>query len=183
VTTPPAPPAFNLPAVLSSQGFTLRPETEADIAFLMQLYASTRADELAQVAWTAEQKQAFLVGQFEVQRRHYRSAIDGCAFDVIEHRGEPVGRLYLDVRQTQLHIVDIALTPAWRGRGIGSAILAALMAAGRTSGKGVGIFVEKFNPALRLYRRIGFTDISDHGVYLEMEWVPAKMPCQLNVAV
>jgi ribosomal protein S18 acetylase RimI-like enzyme len=183
VTTPPAPPAFDLPAALSSRGFALRPETEADIAFLMQLYASTRADELAQAPWTAEQKRTFLASQFQAQRRHYRNTIDGCVYDIIEHRGEPAGRLYLDVRQTQLHIVDIALTPAWRGRGIGSAILEALMAAGRIRGKGVGIFVEKFNPALRLYRRLGFTDISDHGVYLEMEWLPTKISSQLNVAV
>lgn len=167
-----APPAFDLPAALLSQGYCLRAETDADIAFLMRLYAATRADELAQAPWTDEQKQTFLTSQFRAQRQHYRSAIDGCVFDVIEHRGVPVGRLYLDARQTQLHIVDIALLPEWRGKGVGGAILNALKAAGEASGKGVGIFVEKFNPALRLYRRLGFTEISDHGVYLEMEWAP-----------
>jgi ribosomal protein S18 acetylase RimI-like enzyme len=40
--------------------------------------------------------------------------------------------------------------------------------------------VEKFNPALRLYRRLGFTEIGDHGVYWEMEWLPDR--AQLNVA-
>jgi ribosomal protein S18 acetylase RimI-like enzyme len=164
VTTVQAPPAFTLPAALVSQGFALRPETDADIPFLMRLYASTRADE---------QKQAFLAQQFQAQRLHYRNTIEGCVFDILEQRGEPAGRLYLDARQTQLHIVDIALMPDWRGQGVGTAILEALQAAGRAQGKGVGIFVEKFNPALRLYRRLGFTDISDHGVYLEMEWVPA----------
>ena len=172
VTTVQAPPAFVLPAALSSQGYRLRPETDADIPFLMQLYASTRAAELAQVPWTPGQKQAFLAQQFQAQRQHYRTAIDGCAFDIIEQRGEPAGRLYLDARHTSLHIVDIALMPDWRGQGVGTAILQALQAAGRAQGKSVCIFVEKFNPALRLYRRLGFTDISDHGVYLEMEWVP-----------
>jgi ribosomal protein S18 acetylase RimI-like enzyme len=173
VTTVQAPPAFTLPAALVSQGFALRPETDADIPFLMRLYASTRADELAPIPWTDEQKQAFLAQQFQAQRLHYRNTIEGCVFDILEQRGEPAGRLYLDARQTQLHIVDIALMPDWRGQGVGTAILEALQAAGRAQGKGVGIFVEKFNPALRLYRRLGFTDISDHGVYLEMEWVPA----------
>jgi ribosomal protein S18 acetylase RimI-like enzyme len=173
VTTVQAPPAFTLPAALVSQGFALRPETDADIPFLMRLYASTRADELAPIPWTDEQKQAFLAQQFQAQRLHYRNTIEGCVFDILEQRGEPAGRLYLDARQTQLHIVDIALMPDWRGQGVGTAILEALQATGRAQGKGVGIFVEKFNPALRLYRRLGFTDISDHGVYLEMEWVPA----------
>jgi ribosomal protein S18 acetylase RimI-like enzyme len=174
------PAAFTLPAALLSQGFALRPETEADIPILLQLYASTREEELARVPWSAEQKQAFLASQFQAQRRHYRSYFPDCAFDVIEQHGEPAGRLYLEVRQTQLHIIDITLLPAWRRQGIGTAILEALQAAGRASGKGVGIMVEKFNPALQLYRRLGFTDIADHGVYLEMEWLPDG--AQLHVA-
>jgi ribosomal protein S18 acetylase RimI-like enzyme len=100
--------------------------------------------------------------------------------ELIMLRGEPVGRLYLEPRQTQLYIVDIALMPDRRGQGIGSAILRALQATAQASGRGVGIMVEKFNPALRLYRRLGFTDVADHEVYLEMEWVPKK--AQLNVA-
>jgi ribosomal protein S18 acetylase RimI-like enzyme len=166
------PPAFTLPAILLSQGFGLRPETDADIAFLLRLYASTREQELAQVPWSTAQKQTFLVSQFEAQRRHYRSYFGDSAFGVIERNGEPAGRLYLQVRETQLHIIDIALLPAWRGRGIGTAILEASQGAGRSSGKGVGIMVEKFNPALRLYRRLGFAAIADHGVYLELEWLP-----------
>lgn len=159
-----------------SQGFALRPETDADIPFLMRLYASTRAEELKVVPWSDAEKQAFLASQFQAQRLHYRTQIERCAFDVIERQGAPAGRLYLETRATQLHIVDIALLPEWRGRGFGSAILRALMAAGAASGRGVGIFVEKFNPALRLYRRLGFTDIADHEVYLEMEWLPAQTP-------
>jgi len=175
-----SPPAFELPAALLSQGYALRPETDDDIPFLMRLFASTREQELAPVPWPAERKRAFLAGQFEAQRRHYRATIDGCIFDVLEQYGVPAGRLYLDVRQTRLHIVDISLLPEWRGQGLGTAIFTALQAAGRSSGKGLGIFVEKFNPALRLYRRLGFADIADHEVYLEMEWLPEGV--QLNVA-
>ena len=84
------------------------------------------------------------------------------------------------MRLTQLHILDIALLSDWRGRGVGTAILEALQAAGRLSGKGVGIMVEKLNPALRLYRRLGFADIADHEVYLELEWRPDG--ARLNIA-
>jgi ribosomal protein S18 acetylase RimI-like enzyme len=164
--------AFRLPAALTSQGFALRPETDADIPFLIALYASTREEELVPVPWSIEEKRAFLASQFQAQRYHYRTFIAGCSFDVLEERGVPAGRLYLDVRQTRLHIVDISLMPQWRGRGIGTAILEALKAAGRAQDKSVGIMVEKFNPALQLYRRLGFTDIADHEVYLEMEWRP-----------
>ena len=123
-----APPAFELPAVLLSQGFALRPETNDDIPFLMRLYASTREDELAPIPWSAEQKQALLASQFQAQRYHYRTHIAGCAFDILEQRGVPAGRLYNETRQSQLYIVDISLRPDWRGKGIGTAILEALMA-------------------------------------------------------
>jgi ribosomal protein S18 acetylase RimI-like enzyme len=165
----PEPPTFDLPAVLRAQGFALRPETDDDIPFLTRLYASTREAELAAVPWTEEQKREFVALQFAAQRRHYATHIAGCAFDILECRGEPVGRLYLETRPFRLHIVDITLLPAWRGRGVGAQILQAVIAAGRKEGRGVGIFVEKFNPALRLYRRLGFAELDDAGVYLEME--------------
>ena len=174
------PRAFALPAALQAQGFLLRPETDADIPFLVRLYASTRAAELAPVPWTPEQKQAFLASQFQAQRYHYRTYFPDCAFDVLEQGGAPAGRLYLDTRRTSLHVIDIALLPERRGRGIGTAILEALQATARAGGKAVGITVEKHNPALRLYRRLGFADVADHGVYLEMEWLPDGV--QLNVA-
>ncbi len=168
-----APPAFALPAALASRGFRLRPETDDDGAFLLRLYASTRADEMAAAPWSEAQKQAFLAAQFDAQRRHYRATMPACRFDIIEHDGAPAGRLYLETGATRLHIVDVALMPQWRGRGTGTAILRALQSAAAEAGRGLAIFVEKFNPALRLYRRLGFTEIADHGVYLEMEWLPA----------
>lgn len=169
----PTPPAFTLPAALQLQGYNLRREGDADLPFLFALYASTRADELAQAQdWSEEQKHVFLTQQFNAQHHHYRQHFPDCSFDVIEHHAEPIGRLYLDRRATRLHIVDIALMPGQRGRGIGTAMLIGLIDTAAQSGLGVGIFVEKFNPALKLYRRLGFVDVSDTGVYLEMERMP-----------
>lgn len=174
------PSGFTLPAVLLSQGFRLRAESDGDLPFLKRLYNSTREDELNLVDWSREQKQAFLAGQFEAQRRHYRHYFPQCNFDLLEQNGLPAGRLYLDVRPARLHIIDISLLPNWRGKGIGTAVLEELQAAGRRCGRAVGIMVEKFNPALRLYRRLGFVEVADRGVYLEMEWRLGGV--QLNVA-
>ncbi len=176
-------PAFMLPAALRTQGFTLRPEREADIHFLMQLYASTRAHDMALVPdWTDEQRQAFLTSQFRAQRIHYHTHFPACRFDVLAFSGAPMGRLYLDARPSSLHIIDIALLPEWCGRGIGTVILQALTGAARAQGKRVGIFVERNNPALRLYRRLGFTAVADHAVYLEMEWSDGDPQTQLKTA-
>jgi len=174
--TPGAATAFRLPATLLAQGFATRPENDADTDFLMRLFASTREDELAPVPWTAEQKAAFLAQQFQAQRRHYRTQLDNCAFDVIEHRGEPVGRLYLQTGESCLHLVDIALVPDMRGQGVGAAILEAVQVAASARGKGVSAFVEQANPARRLYRRLGFAEIADHGIHLEIVWSAPALP-------
>ena len=169
MTTLLKPSAFQMPAALFSRGFALRDEREEDVPFLERLYASTRAEELAQAPWSDAQKQIFLAQQFAAQRLHYRSQIQDCLFMVIEKDGTPVGRLYLQWRETQLHVVDIALLPEMRGQGVGTILLEALIATAAEQGRALGIFVEKFNPALHLYRRLGFVEIGDTDVYLEME--------------
>ncbi|WP_084250329.1 GNAT family N-acetyltransferase [Sphingomonas mali] len=166
------PPAFSLPEALLSKGFSLRPETDDDLPFLMQLFASTRADELALVPWSEEQKRAFLIQQFSAQRKHYRSFLADTRYDVLERDGVPVGRLYLNERRTRAHIVDIALMPGSRANGIGTAIITALQDYARARGKGVDIFVERTNPARSLYNRMGFNVIREEDIYLEMDWAP-----------
>ena len=158
---------------LADRGFTLRPETEEDVPFLRRLYISTRWGELAAVAdWTDAQKIAYLESQFAAQRSYYLDHYASAAFDVLEAQDVPAGRLYLDRQADTLLIVDIALLPEWCGRGIGTALLEAIFAEARLSGKGVTISVEKFNPAQRLYRRLGFREYAEDDVYWFMHWSP-----------
>ena len=147
-----------------------RPITDADLPFLLRLYASTRVDELAQVPWTDEQKAAFIVQQFEAQHAWWQEHYAGARFDLVLVDGEPAGRLYVDVWPREIRIVDIALEPAHRGGGIGTMLLRQVFAEGDAAGKPVSIHVEVFNPARRLYGRLGFVEKGAHGdVYLLME--------------
>lgn len=167
---------FALPAGLTAQGFILRPEAEADIPFLQRLFISTRWEEVAPIVdWTDEQKRLFLEAQFRAQRHHYLTYYPDCERDVLESEGRPCGRLYLDRRASTLAIVDISLLPEWRGRGIGTALLNGVFAEAREVQKSVAIQVEKFNPALRLYQRLGFVPDADLGVYLSMIWRPKQV--------
>jgi ribosomal protein S18 acetylase RimI-like enzyme len=162
-----------MPPALAAQGFALRPETEADVPFLRRLYVSTRWEELAPlVDWTEAQKVAFLESQFAAQRHHYLAYYASAAFDVLEAAGTPAGRLYLDRQPDELLIVDISLLPEWRGRCIGTALIRAVFAEAGAAGKGVTISVEKFNPAQRLYRRLGFREYAEDNVYWFMHWRP-----------
>ena len=91
-------------------------------------------------------------------------------FQIILQKGEPVGRLYVDRRKDEIRLIDIALLPELHGQGIGSWLLQDLMDEAKKVGKPIRIHVERFNPALRLYERLGFTHIADQGVYYLMEW-------------
>ncbi len=148
----------------------LRPTDTADEAFLLEVYASTRADELALTSWSDEQKDQFVRMQFTAQDRYYREHFTAASFEVILIDDERVGRLYVDRTPTEIRIVDIALLPPYRGRGIGSQLIETLQAEARARDHPLRIHVERFNPALRLYQRLGFTIVQHGDVYLLMEW-------------
>jgi ribosomal protein S18 acetylase RimI-like enzyme len=143
----------------------LRPVEPGDREFLYRVYASTRTEELAVVPWDEQLKDAFLRAQFDAQDAWWRENYGGASFDVIVVDGEPAGRLYVHRGDTEIRIVDIALLPEHRGKGIGTRLLRDVIA----EGKRVTIHVERMNPALRLYERLGFEVAEDKGVYLFLE--------------
>jgi ribosomal protein S18 acetylase RimI-like enzyme len=152
-------------------GLTFRRITEADLPFLARVYASTRAEEMAVVTTMTEaQKAAFLDAQFQLQHAHYRKYYPEADWLVTMRGGEDAGRLYLERWPTQHRIIDIALLPGHRGRGCGEALLRDLMDEAAAAAKDVSIHVEKHNPAMRLYRRLGFVIEEDKGVYDLMRW-------------
>jgi ribosomal protein S18 acetylase RimI-like enzyme len=151
---------------------TLRPITPDDLPFLYRVYFSPRADELALTDWSAAQKEAFVRQQFAAQHDHYQTHYTGAAFQVILADGQPAGRLYVARWPVEIRIVDIALLPDYRNAGIGTRLLTELMAEARQTHKLLSIHVERFNPALRLYTRLGFTKSGEHGVYDRMDWTP-----------
>jgi ribosomal protein S18 acetylase RimI-like enzyme len=160
------------PATSRQIGF--RPITPDDLPFLLRVYASTREEEMAMVVdWSPEQKEAFVRSQFEAQHGWYQDHYQGATFDVILVDGVPAGRLYVHRRESEIRLVDITLLPAFRGGGTGSALVRDLLAEGEAARKRVTIHVEVFNPAMRLYERLGFLPIEERGPYRLMEWKPS----------
>lgn len=154
---------------MPSGKMTLRPVQESDDEFLLKVYGSTREQELAQVPWTAEQKQQFVHMQWEAQKTHYAAQHPKAGHEIIYVHGIAAGRLYLDRSGEKFHILDITLLPEHRNRGAGTFLLSQIMAEAKEAGKPVSIYVETFNPSLRLFQRLGFTPVQQEGFHLLLQ--------------
>ena len=167
-------PTLNNPTGCTAPAVALRQKSEQDTEFLFSVYASTRTEELAQVGWDDRQKERFLRMQFEAQRQCYESNYPGAEFQIILVAGRAAGRLYVHRRPKEIRIMDIAVLPEFRGGGVGSGLLKDILAEGQRTGRSVSIHVEVFNPALRLYERLGFRRTALNGVYHLLEWTPGQ---------
>ncbi|MDQ1729185.1 MAG: hypothetical protein QOD33_1310 [Pyrinomonadaceae bacterium] len=149
---------------------TLRPVVPADEAFLLDVYTSTRAAEMVLVPWTVEQQQAFIAMQFASQQEQYRRKYPAASHHIILDRDRLVGTLYVARMELEIRIVDLTLLPAERNRGIGTFLLKRLQEEAACAGKLLKIFVEDFNPSLRLFERLGFASVEQEGIHLLLEW-------------
>lgn len=174
---PPQPgPAPVTPAVVQALGFRLRHATDEDLPRLRDLYADTRAEEVAAVPWPAMAKRSFLDQQFELQHRHYLAHYADAAFLAIEEGGRLQGRYYLQRRPGADLIVDISLVAACRGRGVGRALIEASQREAAAAGRGMTLQVVRTNlAARRLYERLGFRLAADDGgTHLRMDWAAPR---------
>ena len=163
-----------VPRRAATCGVTYRSATDADLSLLAEIYASTRAEEVATTGWPRQQQDEFLRMQFEAQHSHYKEHYPDALWLIIECNGKAIGRLYLEDWSKELRIIDIAILPSHRGKGLGAAILQDLMDRTAALGRAVSIHVEKTNPAMSLYKRLGFAKAEDKGVYDLLKWQPLR---------
>jgi ribosomal protein S18 acetylase RimI-like enzyme len=152
-----------------------RPAMPDDQALQLQIYAGTRADELAQVPWAEAQRLQFVTMQHQAQQQHYASRFPQSLCQIIEvlagQAWHPVGRLWVDQRAQGLHVLDISLLPHARGQGLGGQCLRQVQDQAAGQGLAVSIYVELHNPARRLYERLGFkADGEPEGLHQHMVW-------------
>jgi ribosomal protein S18 acetylase RimI-like enzyme len=158
---------------------TLRPAVESDRDFLQRLFASTRERELAFLAGNPAAKALFISGQFAAQRDSYLRSFPEASHDIIEVNGVCAGRLYVDRGLAALHLIDISLLPEYRGRGIGSKLLRALLAEAAQMKGTIKLSVAESNPAQRWYQRLGFETVGSDGMYSFLV-AGASEPTSLN---
>ena len=151
---------------------TQRPSTPDDEAFLYELYRSTRTDEMAAWGLDESQQKSFLDLQFRARQRHYAIAFPGSEHKIILCDDRPIGRILVHRSTHEIRLVDIALLPEHRGKGIGARLIRELHREATDTGKTLTLHVDKLNRAARLYERLGFMVIGDTGGSYKMEWRP-----------
>jgi ribosomal protein S18 acetylase RimI-like enzyme len=155
-----------------NQSVTLRRAGPADENFLLRVYAATRAQELAMVPWTDEQKSAFIWMQFAAQQNHYQTHFPEQLQFVVLRDGEPVGRYWVAETTDEIKILDLTLLPQQRNTGIGTYLISKVLAEGKERKKQVVIYVETFNPSQKLFERLGFVAAETEGMHIQMRWTP-----------
>lgn len=158
----------SLPKNPASDLLLLRPLTDADLPFLRVLYRSLREDELRLLP--SDLVEPFITQQFDAQYRHYTENYDTSRYAIIEYHQQAIGRLFVDLWPAEIRVVDIALLPDHRGKGIGTRLLHDLCDEADRDGLVLSIHVERNNPARHLYARLGFLpEEIDNAVYLLMK--------------
>jgi ribosomal protein S18 acetylase RimI-like enzyme len=159
-------------------GITLRPIDDADLPFLSDLYASTRWEELAPVPWSEADKRRFLHQQHTLQHRHYQTHYADAEFLLLQRDGEPIGRIYVHRSPGEIRLMDIALLPTHRRRGLGAALIGELVAEADAAGLPVTLHVERDNPAQHLYARHQFQLEEEGEVYQKLRRDPHPQSVQ-----
>ena len=156
-------------AKINPSSISLRPITSNDLEFLYKAYASTRSEEMAVTGWNSEAIDAFLRMQFRLQHTQYLQNNPRASFDVILVDATQAGRLYVDRRADTISVIDIALLAEFRQKGIGGCLMRNLAEEADAKGMAMCLHVERNNPILGFYKKLGFQTKGEHGIYHYME--------------
>lgn len=157
----------------ASTAIALRPVAPEDERLLYEVYASTRADELAHVPWSEAQREAFLKMQLNARDQSYRMHYPDIEDRIILFNNTGAGRLIVVRTNEEIRLADVALLPEYRRAGIGTALVKDLLSEASETGKPIRLQVERENQhARRLYERLGFTTPGENSTHFQMEYRP-----------
>lgn len=150
---------------MSQDDIALHAATDADMDFLRDVFSSTRLQEFMSAGIPVEQAESLLASQFLIQHDYYRRHYPHGRFDIIMQGERNVGRLYHDWSGDVAQVIDIALLPAYRGAGIGTCLMRAIVAEAARKHMPMQLYVEFNNPVRALYRSLGFVPTGENGIY------------------
>lgn len=157
---------------IAAAHISLRPVTAADAGLLLEIYRSSRGDDLRGLGWSEDRISEFLGMQYEAQQRFYEGEYKRAADEIILCEGKPAGRRVVERREHEIRYIDLALLPEHRNRGVGTFLIQEIQDEARKSRKPLRLQVIRFNRAVNLLERLGFVRTSETGTHFQMEWAP-----------
>ena len=133
-------------------------------------FAADRRDLLLASGLDAAGIEGLVDLQCRARERQYRQDWPGAEAWTIEVDAVPAGCLLLHRERGATRIVDFALRPEFRGRGVGGKVLGRLQSEAAGAGARLVLQVAADNRARALYARRGFAETADDGLYVEMSW-------------
>ncbi len=155
---------------------SLRPATTEDEQFLLEVFKSSRGDDLRELGWGEERIGEFLDMQFDAQQRLDQSEYQQADDQIVLWEGKPAGRLMVERRDHEIRCVDLALLPAHRNAGLGAFLIQSLQDEAKIANKPLRLGVIRFSRAVSLFERLGFARTSETGTHFQMEWLPGQRP-------
>jgi GNAT superfamily N-acetyltransferase len=146
-----------------------RPASPGDDDFQFRVYAASRAEEITAWGWPPAQQDGFLRMQFRARAQSYAAAYPDGAHSILLYSGAPAGTAIIWRGASEFRLVDIALLPEFRNRGLGTLWISRLIREAAAAAVPLRLNVLYGNRAAFLYRRLGFVAKSDGGMYIEME--------------
>lgn len=163
------------PNVKLTEKIELRPVVMPDDdEFLHAVYASTR-DDVKYLPFDDAGKQAFIAMQYTAQKTHYAEYFKDAKSYIVMYDGKPAGRHIIDYGKEDVRLVDMAILPEYRGLGIGTVLFKDALKDAERLGLPCVLHVIKENPAIPMYKRLGFRTVGESGFHDRMEWRPPEI--------
>lgn len=146
----------------------LRPVLPSDATFLCDLFESSRADDFAFLPVGA--RTGLIDLQFRAQAAQYRASHPQAEHALITVGAASVGQVFLARLPHAIVLVDISVLDSHRGRGIGTAVIQALIEQADAARLPVHLSVWAQNTAAqRLYARLGFVEVATQAGSITMQ--------------
>jgi GNAT superfamily N-acetyltransferase len=153
-------------------GPELRDVNDADEDFLFRVFVSSRESEFS--VFPEPHRAALIRMQFAAQRQSYARRYADARHSIVLVDGQDAGHLWIGEDEKDIVVLDVALLPEYRNRGIGTALYSRLIEQARAAGKVLRASVSAANPgSLRFHQRMGFTMTGGDGMYIALVFAEA----------
>jgi GNAT superfamily N-acetyltransferase len=156
---------------------TLRHATPRDEPFLRELFEVNASAEFIAAGFPQSQYQPLVDLQYRGRAMTYSAQYpEAVSWIICTESGEAVGRHLLERKASTLRSIDLAILPAWQGKGLGTFVLQCAQQLARSEGVSFHLRVAKGNRAIQLYRRLGFLVAAEDELSYEMTWRSGCIP-------